>query len=130
MVEFAYAYFHLSERFRIGTPRQVLNGIFGLTAAPVFLDNFACDGVERTLLDCPRGSRLGLISESCACTTFEDCVEDLGVICPGLLNTYIVIHNFFMYLFMRLLHSSILAFLIKIAKVQFLTSYMSFHRSE
>ena len=71
---------------RIGTPHQVLNGTFGMTSASVFLDNLACDGGEKTLLDCPRGSRLGLISESCACTTFSDCVEDLGVICPGLLN--------------------------------------------
>ena len=83
----SYCSFHLSEHLRIGTPHQVLNGTFGVTAAPVFLDNVACDGGEQTLLDCPRGSRLGLISESCACATFENCVEDLGVMCPGLLNT-------------------------------------------
>ena len=77
--------FLYTERFKI-SPQIVLNGKFGVTAAPVFLDNVACDGGEKTLLDCPRGSRLGLISESCACTTFEDCVEDFGVICPGLLT--------------------------------------------
>ena len=52
----------------------------------MFLDNLACDGGEQTLIDCPRGSRLGLITEDCTCTTFPDCVEDLGVLCPGLLN--------------------------------------------
>ena len=57
----------------------------------MFLDNVACDGGEQTLLDCSSGSRIGLISDGCACTTFEDCVEDLGVMCPGLLNTYMCI---------------------------------------
>ena len=86
---------YVTVHLRIGTPHQVLNGMFGTTSAPVFLENVACDGGEQTLLDCPRGSRLGLISESCACTTFEDCVEDLGIICPGLLNIsqYITLSN-------------------------------------
>ena len=57
----------------------------------MFLDNVACDGGEKTLLDCPRGSRIGLISDGCACNTFEDCVDDLGVMCPGLLNTYMCV---------------------------------------
>ena len=65
-----------------------MNGAFGVTSAPVFLNNLACDGHEQTLLDCPKGSRLGLIDDSCTCTIQEDCVEDLGIICPGLTNNY------------------------------------------
>ena len=84
--------FSATVHFRIGTPHQVLNGTFGTTSAPVFLDSVACKGSEKTLLDCRTGSRLGFITEDCTCTTFSDCVEDLGVVCPGLLNNS-VLHN-------------------------------------
>ena len=59
-----------------------------MTSAPVFLNNLACDGHEQTLLDCQKGSRLGLIDDTCICTTQEDCVEDLGIMCPGLTNNH------------------------------------------
>lgn len=85
---FSIFFFYLTETIRIGTPQAVVNGEFGVTSAPVFLNNIACDGREQTLLDCQKGSRLGLIDDTCICTTQEDCVEDLGIICPGLTNSY------------------------------------------
>ena len=83
-----YLFFYLTEKIRITAPQPVVNGEFGVTSAPVFLNNIACDGHEQTLLDCKKGSRLGLIDDTCTCTTQEDCVEDLGVKCPGLTNNY------------------------------------------
>ena len=49
----------------------------------MFLDGVGCDGTEDTLVDCPSSPRLGFINEMCACNE-EDCVEDLGVRCPGM----------------------------------------------
>lgn len=83
-----YLLFHPTEHIRLNAPRAVLNGQFGVTSAPVFLDNIACNGEEKTLLDCTRSSPLGLIGDSCVCTTQDDCVEDLGIICPGLIHKY------------------------------------------
>ena len=48
----------------------------------MFLDGVGCKGMERKLVDCDRYPRLGFIDERCACNE-ENCVEDLGVRCPG-----------------------------------------------
>ena len=68
--------------YRISDLEPVLDGTFGETHAPVFLDGVGCKGMERKLVDCDRYPRLGFIDERCACNE-ENCVEDLGVRCPG-----------------------------------------------
>ena len=72
-------------------PLPLVNGEFGEVSAPVFLDRVGCDQTEETLLQCDRSSRLGLVSGMCAC---DGCSEDLGVRCPGEINTVATLTKF------------------------------------
>ena len=79
---YVFQFVHVTVDSRIGDLESVIDGTFGEISAPVFLDGVGCDGTEQTLVECPSSPRLGFIDGRCACNK-EDCVEDLGVKCPG-----------------------------------------------
>ena len=73
---------HTTADYRISDLEPVVDGTFGEISAPVFLDGVGCEGTEEKLVDCDSYPRLGFINGRCACNE-ENCVEDLGVRCPG-----------------------------------------------